>query len=81
MDIGYTVDHIGTKFLRKSLDGRSVREIEERIFEKANLVSNNLALGIVFEVAVTLETTFNKFPKLCSEGVVVEEVVDTETRT
>ena len=81
MDIGYTVDHKGAKFLSKSLDGRSVREIGESIFEKTNLVSDNLALGIVLEMTVTLETAFNKFPKFGGKGVVVKEVVDTETRT
>lgn len=57
-----------------------MKEIEE-VYKTTNLVSENLALGIVLEMTITFETAFNEFPELLSKGVVVEEVVNTETRT
>lgn len=78
MDVGYTVDHKRTEFLGESLDGRSVGEIEE-VFNTTDLVSENLALRIVFEMTITFETTLNEFPELLSKGVVVKEVMYTKT--
>ena len=48
--------------------------------EYAYLVANNLTLSIVFEMSVTLVTSFDDFAELCGERLMVEQVVNPETR-
>lgn len=48
--------------------------------EYAYLVTNYLALGIILEMPVTLVTSFDDFTELCGERLVVEQVVNPETR-
>ena len=44
------------------------------------LVTQDLALRIVLEVPVALESALDKLAELLGEGLVVEEVVNTQTR-
>lgn len=48
--------------------------------ERTNLVSYYFSFGIVFEVSVPLEATFNNFTEFRCECFVTEEVVHTQTR-
>ena len=45
------------------------------------LVSLDFALGVVLEVTISLETTFNNLTEFLSEGFVIEEVVYSKTRS
>ena len=45
------------------------------------LVSLDFALGVVLEVTISFETTFNNLAEFLSEGFVIEEVVYSKTRS
>ena len=82
VDEGNTVDDVGFQTFCKSLCGSgSVWGARQTITNSDTyLVANNLTLSIVFEVSVTLVTSFDDFTELCGERLMVEQVVNPETR-
>ena len=46
----------------------------------AHLIPDDLALGVVLEVAVAFEPTFDDLAEFGGKGFMVEEVVDAEAR-
>ena len=45
-----------------------------------DLIPQNLLFGVVVEMAVALETTLHYLPELLRKHVVIEQMVDTESR-
>jgi len=46
-----------------------------------HLVPKDLAFGVVVEGAIALEPAFNELPELSSEGIMVEEMINTQSRS
>ena len=47
---------------------------------KAHLVANDLALGVILKVTVTLESTLDDLTELGCKGLVVEQMVHAQAR-
>lgn len=50
--------------------------VQSWVYMLSNLVSFNLAFGVVLKVSIPLESAFHDFLKLLSKVIVVEQVMD-----
>lgn len=46
-----------------------------------DLIARNLALCIIFKMAITLETTLHDLAKLLRKGIMIKKVMHSEART
>lgn len=82
MDVRNRVDDIGLETFSENLAYAEGEQLSRRTAEgMMYLVSLDFALGVVLEVTISFETTFNNLAEFLSEGFVIEEVVYSKTRS